>query len=210
MKLPLHFIARGILFSWGYWYIPRKGCAPATVEEAPIIVANHFSFVEPILVASIYLPMGVSRIENAQMVCNMSPHDCIFIHTHLHCLVSLHLQPIIGPIFRAMQMIFVDRRNPNSRKEVSQNIVDRSRSNTPVGFTLPNVPPILSPMASPSGSHVKVALYFYYYYRFTCADISHTTLYIHKNSQATSPVRGTFHNIASSGEAEKKEAKVID
>ena len=126
LKYPIKLLARAILFTWGFYWIKVTG-TPAGVDKAPIIISNHVGFIEPLYLFGRTLPMGVSRIENASMA-------------------------VLGNVFRALQMVFVDRRNPNSRQQTSAEIINRTRSNVPLGFELPaDVPTFLSPLTSPRG-----------------------------------------------------------
>ena len=56
-----------LLILQGYWWINTKG-TPAKANEAPIIVGNHTSFIEPIFLGSTFLCFGVSRIENGNFL----------------------------------------------------------------------------------------------------------------------------------------------
>ncbi|KAL6603299.1 hypothetical protein ACP70R_043660 [Stipagrostis hirtigluma subsp. patula] len=82
--------ARCILFSFGYHWIRRKG-RPAPRELAPIVVSNHISYIEPIFFFYELFPTIVSS----------ESHDAL---------------PFVGTIIRAMQVIYVDRFSPASRK----------------------------------------------------------------------------------------------
>ncbi|GAB2260372.1 hypothetical protein Droror1_Dr00011227 [Drosera rotundifolia] len=82
--------ARCILFSWGYHWIKRKG-RPAPREIAPIVVSNHVSFIEPIFFFYELFPTIVAS----------DSHDSL---------------PAVGTIIRAMQVIYVNRTSPLSRK----------------------------------------------------------------------------------------------
>jgi lysophosphatidylcholine acyltransferase/lyso-PAF acetyltransferase len=57
---PVRLAFRGILFAWGYYYIEVKG-TPASAKEAPILVPNHISFVEPVFFLYRCLPMSVGN-----------------------------------------------------------------------------------------------------------------------------------------------------
>ena len=63
---PLPLFGRLIFLIMGYYHIPTSGHC-ASKREAPIIVANHVSFIEAMLLASRHLPMFVSRKENADL-----------------------------------------------------------------------------------------------------------------------------------------------
>ncbi|KAG6665488.1 hypothetical protein I3843_02G142200 [Carya illinoinensis] len=88
--------ARFILFSFGYHWIRRKG-KPAPRETAPIVVSNHVSFIEPIFYFYELFPTIVAA----------ESHDSI---------------PFVGTIIRAMQVIYVNRFSPSSRKHAVNEI----------------------------------------------------------------------------------------
>ena len=64
-------------------------------------------------------------------------------------------------------MIFVDRKNPQARRDTSEAIVNRTRTNIPEGFTIPEGPTILSPMMSPT-----------HRLEYVCSHIAFLTLFI--------------------------------
>lgn len=82
--------SRCILFCFGYHWIRRSG-KPASREVAPIVVSNHVSYTDPIFFFYELFPSIVSS----------ESHDQI---------------PFVGTIIRAMQVIYVDRFSPASRK----------------------------------------------------------------------------------------------
>ncbi|KAI4339050.1 hypothetical protein MLD38_024034 [Melastoma candidum] len=88
--------ARLILFSFGYQWIARKG-KPATRETAPIVVSNHVSFIDPIFYFYELFPTMVAS----------ESHDAM---------------PLVGTIIRAMQVIYVNRFDPSSRKNAINEI----------------------------------------------------------------------------------------
>ncbi|KAK7349582.1 hypothetical protein VNO77_07059 [Canavalia gladiata] len=92
--------ARCILFSFGYQWIRRKG-RPAPREVAPIIVSNHVSYIEPIFYFYELFPTIVAS----------ESHDSI---------------PFVGTIIRAMQVIYVNRFLPTSRKQAVREIKKRA------------------------------------------------------------------------------------
>ncbi|KAE9615560.1 putative plasmalogen synthase [Lupinus albus] len=92
--------ARVILFAFGYHWIKRRG-RPAPREIAPIIVSNHVSYIEPIF----YFYELFATIVASES------HDSL---------------PFVGTIVRAMQVIYVDRSSPSSRKQVVQEIKRRA------------------------------------------------------------------------------------
>ncbi|RYR71932.1 hypothetical protein Ahy_A02g006142 isoform C [Arachis hypogaea] len=95
--------ARWILFSFGYQWIKRKG-RPAPREVAPIIVSNHVSYIEPIFYFYELFPTIVAS----------ESHDAL---------------PFVGTIIRAMQVIYVDRFSPSSRKHAVKEIKRRASCN---------------------------------------------------------------------------------
>ncbi|KAM7275285.1 hypothetical protein ACFE04_017151 [Oxalis oulophora] len=94
--------ARGILFAFGYHWIRRKG-KPVPRNIAPIIVSNHVSYVEPIFFFYELFPTMVAS----------ESHDSI---------------PFVGTIIRAMQVIYVDRFAPSSRKQAVTEIKRKASS----------------------------------------------------------------------------------
>ncbi|XP_020572118.1 lysophospholipid acyltransferase LPEAT2 [Phalaenopsis equestris] len=96
--------ARCILFSFGYHWINRIG-RPASREVAPIVVSNHVSYVEPIFFFYELFPTIVAS----------ESHDSL---------------PFVGTIIRAMQVIYVDRFSPSSRKNAVNEIKRKASSNS--------------------------------------------------------------------------------
>jgi lysophosphatidylcholine acyltransferase/lyso-PAF acetyltransferase len=96
--------ARCILFSFGYHWIRKKG-RPAPRDLAPIVVSNHVSYIEPIFFFYELFPTIVSS----------ESHDAL---------------PFVGTIIRAMQVIYVDRFSPASRKAAVNEIKVRRLSHT--------------------------------------------------------------------------------
>lgn len=94
---------RGILFSFGYHWIKRKG-RPAPRETAPIIVSNHVSYIDPIFYFYELFPTIVAS----------ESHDSM---------------PLVGTIIRAMQVIYVNRFSQASRKEAVNEIKRKASSN---------------------------------------------------------------------------------
>ncbi|KAJ7962275.1 Lysophospholipid acyltransferase [Quillaja saponaria] len=95
--------ARCILFSFGYQWIKRRG-KPAPRETAPIIVSNHVSFIEPIFYFYELFPTMVAS----------ESHDSL---------------PFVGTIIRAMQVIYVNRFSPASRKHAVNEIKRKASCN---------------------------------------------------------------------------------
>ncbi|OMO78685.1 Phospholipid/glycerol acyltransferase [Corchorus capsularis] len=96
--------ARCILFSFGYQWIRRKG-KPAPREVAPIAVSNHVSYIEPIFYFYELFPTIVAS----------EAHDSM---------------PFVGTIIRAMQVIYVNRFSPASRKNAVNEIKRRASCDT--------------------------------------------------------------------------------
>lgn len=96
-------VTRGILFSFGYHWIKRKG-KPAPREIAPIIVSNHVSYIDPIFYFYEFFPTIVAS----------DSHDSM---------------PFVGTIIRAMQVIYVNRFTPSSRKHAISEIKRKAGCN---------------------------------------------------------------------------------
>ncbi|XP_021717600.1 lysophospholipid acyltransferase LPEAT2-like [Chenopodium quinoa] len=97
------FCSRCILFSFGYHWIRRKG-RPAPREIAPIIVSNHVSYIDPIFYFYELFPTIVAS----------DSHDSM---------------PVVGTIIRAMQVIYVNRFSPSSRKHAVNEIKRKASCN---------------------------------------------------------------------------------
>ncbi|XP_076950328.1 lysophospholipid acyltransferase LPEAT2-like [Bidens hawaiensis] len=93
---------RGILFSFGYHWINRKG-KPAPREIAPILVSNHVSYIDPIFYFYELFPTIVAS----------ESHDSM---------------PFVGTIIRAMQVIYVNRFSHQSRKHAVNEIKRKASS----------------------------------------------------------------------------------
>ncbi|GKV50870.1 hypothetical protein SLEP1_g57552 [Rubroshorea leprosula] len=98
-------IVRGTFNYDCYQWIRRKG-KPAPREVAPVVVSNHISYIEPIFYFYELFPTIVAS----------ESHDSI---------------PFVGTIIRAMQVIYVNRFSPSSRKDAVNEIKDL---NTEKGF----------------------------------------------------------------------------
>ncbi|XP_028078192.1 lysophospholipid acyltransferase LPEAT2-like isoform X3 [Camellia sinensis] len=94
--------ARCILFSFGYHWIKRRG-RPAPRETAPIVVSNHVSYIDPIFFFYELFPTIVAS----------ESHDSI---------------PFVGTIIRAMQVVYVNRSSPSSRKHAVNEIKRKASS----------------------------------------------------------------------------------
>ncbi|KAJ7523925.1 hypothetical protein O6H91_18G069100 [Diphasiastrum complanatum] len=100
---PTRFCARVALFALGYYWIEVKG-RPASREQAPIIVSNHISFVDPVYVFYSHMPVIVSARENLSL-------------------------PIVGVFLRALQIIPVDRTSSTSRHNAGSQVRQRAIDN---------------------------------------------------------------------------------
>ncbi|CAL5381703.1 unnamed protein product [Camellia sinensis] len=94
--------ARCILFSFGYHWIKHRG-RPAPRETAPIVVSNHVSYIDPIFFFYELFPTIVAS----------ESHDSI---------------PLVGTIIRAMQVVYVNRSSPTSRKHAVNEIKRKASS----------------------------------------------------------------------------------
>ncbi|WOG95457.1 hypothetical protein DCAR_0414776 [Daucus carota subsp. sativus] len=97
------FATRGILFAFGYHWIKRRG-KPAPRDTAPVVVSNHVSYVDPIFFFYEIFPTIVAS----------DSHDSM---------------PVVGTIIRAMQVIYVNRFSPSSRKHAISEIKRKASSN---------------------------------------------------------------------------------
>ena len=64
IRLLCRISARAILFWFGYYYIPSKGRI-ASVKEAPIVVANHTTFLEPLYLLSRFVRVATDPLPRA-------------------------------------------------------------------------------------------------------------------------------------------------
>ncbi|CAN0005712.1 unnamed protein product, partial [Hapterophycus canaliculatus] len=100
LKHPICWCLRFQCMLFGFWWISVKGeCAEK--EEAPVIVSNHVSPFEPFYLVSRTQATPVQRVEDSRA-------------------------PIVGTIQKAMQIMFVDRANPASKKKCLNTIEERS------------------------------------------------------------------------------------
>ncbi|XP_074580959.1 lysophospholipid acyltransferase LPEAT2-like [Curcuma longa] len=90
-------------FSNSYQWIKRKG-RPAPREIAPIVVCNHISYIKSIFFFYELIPTMVAS----------ESHDAL---------------RFVGTIIRAMQVIYVDRFSPQSRKLAIHEIKRKASSN---------------------------------------------------------------------------------
>jgi lysophosphatidylcholine acyltransferase/lyso-PAF acetyltransferase len=101
LSLALKIGGRIFLFSMGFHWIETRG-KMATTKEAPIVVANHTCMIDPFILGHMYCSSAVGAKEHLSL-------------------------PVMGWIFQAQQLITVDRKDPNSRHEVKQAIINRSK-----------------------------------------------------------------------------------
>ena len=93
---PIQWLCRIALLSMGYVYIDTQG----KMEYAPIVVANHVGFVEPLYLTSRYMASPIGAAETLAI-------------------------PIVSKLASAMQAIPVWRRDTISKKTVIQSIQQR-------------------------------------------------------------------------------------
>jgi lysophosphatidylcholine acyltransferase/lyso-PAF acetyltransferase len=92
---------RFLLFCLGFYWIGEDG-KNAGPDVAPILISNHYSFIEPLYFLAQGLVSPVGAVDNLR-------------------------SPIIGPILKLMQAITVDRADPKSRHNVVEQM--RARGN---------------------------------------------------------------------------------
>eukprot|EP00455_Lapot_gusevi_P012833 TRINITY_DN1616_c0_g2_i1.p1 TRINITY_DN1616_c0_g2~~TRINITY_DN1616_c0_g2_i1.p1 ORF type:complete len:571 (+),score=204.43 TRINITY_DN1616_c0_g2_i1:63-1775(+) len=100
VELVCRLGSRLVMLGLGFWYIPTKG-KPAKRDQAPVVIANHITFIEPIFLLSQFVPSPVGAAE------------------HLKA-------PLIGKILQAIQAIPVDRRSKTSKQDVKAAIHRRA------------------------------------------------------------------------------------
>ena len=95
--------ARLLSVGLGFYSIEEKNRHLRTNDPhaAPIVIANHQSFTDPIVLFPSYLVSAVAAAENLRL-------------------------PVIGTICEAIQTITVDRRDESSRHQVVESIIERS------------------------------------------------------------------------------------
>jgi len=93
LRTPVFWLSRLFLWFLGFLHLRVHG-APAPRHAAPIVVANHSSFMDIALVPILHC-CAVSKSENGRI-------------------------PLIGALSRALQVIFVDRGSHDSRTAVVQ------------------------------------------------------------------------------------------
>ena len=110
---PIRPLNRLVLWSLGFWRIRvdrLPGSAPRGTRPGVLVAAPHFSLIDPFVMAWLELPISVSKAAVGKM-------------------------PIVGRIAKAMQTIFVDRKDPASKRKTVQAIIERAQS--------PEWPPVL-------------------------------------------------------------------
>ena len=102
---PLRLSCRLALWSLGYWHIEVKRLpgSAATGKMAAIAAAPHYSLIDPFIIGWLELPCSVAKADVKKL-------------------------PIMGTVAVAMQTIFVDRKDPQSKKSVAREIVERAKS----------------------------------------------------------------------------------
>eukprot|EP00053_Salpingoeca_punica_P009173 m.82197 g.82197 ORF g.82197 m.82197 type:complete len:530 (-) comp14902_c0_seq3:315-1904(-) len=95
------FLARALLFVFGFYYINVKGDM-TSVEDAPLLVCNHISYFEPLF----FTTYGVSHVGKAEVA----------------------KTPFVGGLFKALQILLVDRMDKQSRSDVRAAIELRAKT----------------------------------------------------------------------------------
>lgn len=101
---PIRPFARAMLWSMGFWRIKvtyMPGSAPG--GAGVLAGAPHYSLIDPLVLAWLELPCSVSK-------------------------KAVRDLPLVGRTAAALQCIFVDRKDPLSKKVTAQAIVERARS----------------------------------------------------------------------------------
>ncbi|XP_024530599.1 lysophospholipid acyltransferase LPEAT2 [Selaginella moellendorffii] len=99
---PVRYLARCLLFFCGYHWIGVKG-KPARKRDAPVLVCNHVTFVDPVYIFYKHLPVIVTAEENLNY-------------------------PFMGTIISAMQPITIRRESQESRNKAAVEIRKRAKS----------------------------------------------------------------------------------
>mmetsp|Transcript_33934 Transcript_33934/g.85149 ORF Transcript_33934/g.85149 Transcript_33934/m.85149 type:complete len:494 (-) Transcript_33934:96-1577(-) len=111
----LRVCARAALFCCGFYYVRVRGqCAQP--QDAPLLVANHVSFVDALLLVA----FGGAE----------PWRGCLALHSPPPSFVakrSVLAVPLIGPVAAQLGCVFVDRGAHHSRQLTRQRIVQRAR-----------------------------------------------------------------------------------
>mmetsp|Transcript_9451 Transcript_9451/g.14266 ORF Transcript_9451/g.14266 Transcript_9451/m.14266 type:complete len:434 (-) Transcript_9451:1119-2420(-) len=117
---PLKFLCRLLGHVCGFHMVHTYG-EPAPASEAPIVVANHVSFLDPVLL----MPTHWMCVLSKQAVTNM---------------------PFVGFVMKGLQTVFVDRHDQHSCDKARQELIDRAQLATAANrdaLELPTFPPLL-------------------------------------------------------------------
>ena len=99
---PIALLARAFLWALGYWHITveyQPGSAPH--RSRVLVVAPHYSLLDPIVMNWLELPCSVAKAAVAKM-------------------------PVVGKVAVALQTIFVDRKDPDSKHKCVAAIKERA------------------------------------------------------------------------------------
>ncbi len=99
---PIRLFARAFLWALGYWHITveyQPGSAPH--RSRVLVVAPHYSLLDPIVMNWLELPCSVAKAAVAKM-------------------------PVVGKVAVALQTIFVDRKDPDSKHKCVAAIKERA------------------------------------------------------------------------------------
>uniref|UniRef100_A0A6B2L1V2 EF-hand domain-containing protein n=1 Tax=Arcella intermedia TaxID=1963864 RepID=A0A6B2L1V2_9EUKA len=99
--LPLGILVRIMLFFWGFLWIKVRGHKITNPNIAPIIVSNHTSYLDAIVLSGAYIPSAISAKENLKL-------------------------PLVSSLLIATRSILIDRTDPDSRKNAKRDIKNRA------------------------------------------------------------------------------------
>lgn len=103
---PLRLLSRMTLWCMGYWWITIDHLPNSAKKRSdrPVIVANHTSLLDAMVMMYVFAPMSVARS-------------------------GVRKIPIVSNIAKALQTIYVDRKDPSSKKRTLQEIKRRTSNN---------------------------------------------------------------------------------
>lgn len=111
-ELTVAAIARAVSFGMGFVSVTRVGPVPKREECPPIIVCNHISIADAVFILQDVLGCPVAK-------------------------TGIDAVPVLGPVMTALQSVFVNRSDPDSRKEARDEIRARAM------FSDSSYPPII-------------------------------------------------------------------
>ena len=101
---PLRLVSRAILWTLGVWWVSvdRQPGSARSARERPVVVANHTALLDAMFMNWFIAPMAVGK-------------------------AAVKHIPIAGAVAVALQTIFVNRKDPNSKHKVLATIKRRTR-----------------------------------------------------------------------------------